>query len=76
MNGRTVDDLPFAAQFGVAGSYVGLGLVIICLMAQFYVSLWPNGGSPDAQYFFENYLAAPIVIFFFVGYKLWYRQWK
>jgi yeast amino acid transporter len=25
--------------------------------------------------FFQNYLAFPIVIIFFVGYKLFYRQW-
>ena len=76
LKGRTTDDLPFAAMFGVTGSYIGLGLVILCLIAQFYVSLFPIGGSPDAKYFFENYLAAPIVIFFFVGYKLWYKQWS
>jgi yeast amino acid transporter len=76
MAGRATDDLPFAAMFGVAGSYVGLALVILCLIAQFYVSLWPIGGSPNAEYFFENYLAAPIVIAFFLGYKLFYKQWS
>ena len=29
-----------------------------------------------AEAFFESYLAAPIVIAFFVGYKLYYRQWS
>jgi amino acid transporter len=76
MNGRTTDDLPFAAMFGVVGSWIGLALNIICLIAQFYVALFPIGGKPDAQAFFESYLAAPIVILFFVGYKLYYRQWS
>ncbi|KAE8449811.1 hypothetical protein EG329_007287 [Mollisiaceae sp. DMI_Dod_QoI] len=76
MNGRTTDDLPFAAMFGVVGSWIGLGLNILCLIAQFYVALFPIGGSPDAQVFFESYLAAPIVILFFVGYKLYYKQWS
>lgn len=76
MNGRTVDDLPFAAMFGTTGSWIGLGLNILCLIAQFYVSLFPIGGKPDAMAFFENYLAAPIVIAFFVGYKLFYKQWS
>ena len=74
--GRTTDDLPFAAMFGVIGSWIGLGLNILCLIAQFYVALWPIGGKPDAQAFFESYLAAPIVLLFFVGYKLYYRQWS
>lgn len=75
MNGRTKDDLPFAAMFGATGSWIGFGLVFLCLVAQFYVALFPIGGKPDAQAFFEAYLAAPIVILFFVGYKLYYRQW-
>ena len=73
--GRTTDDLPFAAMFGVWGSWIGLLLNILCLIAQFYVALFPIGGSPDAKAFFESYLAVPVVIAFFVGYKLWYRQW-
>ncbi|CAG8980588.1 hypothetical protein HYALB_00002586 [Hymenoscyphus albidus] len=76
MNGRTVDDLPFAAMFGTTGSWIGLGLNILCLIAQFYVSLFPIGGQPDAKAFFENYLAAPIVIAFFIGYKCFYKQWS
>lgn len=76
MNGRTVDELPFAAMFGTTGSWIGLGLNILCLIAQFYVALFPIGGKPDAKAFFESYLAAPIVILFFVGYKLFYRQWS
>ena len=74
--GRTTDDLPFAAMFGTTGSWIGLALNILCLIAQFYVALWPIGGKPDAEAFFESYLAAPIVIAFFVGYKLYYRQWS
>jgi amino acid transporter len=74
--GRTTDDLPFAAMFGVWGSWIGLFLNILCLVAQFYVALFPIGGNPEAKAFFESYLAAPVVIAFFVGYKLWYRQWN
>jgi yeast amino acid transporter len=40
VNGRSTDELPFASQFGVWGSYIGLGLNILCLIATFYVSLW------------------------------------
>ena len=78
MNGRTTDDLPFAAMFGVLGSWIGLALNILCLIAQFYVALFPIGGTPTlgAEYFFESYLAFPVVILFFVGYKVWYKDWK
>ncbi|TVY17928.1 putative amino-acid permease [Lachnellula arida] len=76
MNGRTTDDLPFAAIFGVTGSWIGFFLNCICLAAQFYIALFPIGGAaPSADAFFQAYLAAPIVIAFFVAYKLWYKQW-
>ena len=33
-HGHTVDEIPFTAIFGVTGSWIGLGLVIIVLIAQ------------------------------------------
>jgi amino acid transporter len=39
-HGHSVDELPYKAQFGVAGSYFGVFLVCICLVATFYVALY------------------------------------
>jgi len=69
-NGHTVEELPFASAFGIWGSYIGLALNILCLIAQFYVAVWPIGGTPYAQAFFEAYLAAPIVLAFFLFWKI------
>jgi amino acid transporter len=33
----------------------------------------PVGGSPSAEYFFETYLAAPIIIALWVFWKCWTR---
>lgn len=33
----------------------------------------PPGGSPDATAFFQSYLAAPFVIFLYLGYKIYSR---
>ena len=38
--GHTLDELPFQAQFGVIGSYLGFSLNVIALVATFYVSLF------------------------------------
>ncbi|KAL3422966.1 amino acid permease [Phlyctema vagabunda] len=78
MNGRTTHDLPFAAMFGVIGSWIGLGLNIMCLIAQFYVALFPIGGTPTGgvEAFFESYLAAPFVLACFIGYKIYERTFK
>ncbi|KAJ5960730.1 uncharacterized protein N7479_007880 [Penicillium vulpinum] len=61
-NGRTVKELTYAAPFGVIGSYIGLGLNVLCLIAEFYVSV----ADKDAETFFMNYLAGPLVILLFV----------
>lgn len=75
-HGHTVDELPFQAIFGVAGSWVGLGLVVLCLVAQLITAILPpgQGGYATAEYFFKQYLALPVVLFFWaVGY-LWKRK--
>ncbi|KAK0517559.1 hypothetical protein JMJ35_000714 [Cladonia borealis] len=70
--GHTLDELPYKAQFGVIGSWIGFSLNVICLVATFYISLFPIGGNPTggAQAFFETYLAAPIVIALFAFWKI------
>jgi len=73
VQGYDVADIPFTAAFGVWGSYLGLGLVILVLIAQFYTAVWPIGGEPNATSFFQAYLAAPIVIVFYVVFKVWKR---
>jgi amino acid transporter len=37
VQGHSIDELPFQAMFGVWGSWLGLFLVVIVLIAQFYV---------------------------------------
>lgn len=39
-NGHTVKELPFSAAFGVWGSWYGLIMNILCLIAQFYTALF------------------------------------
>jgi len=67
--GHTLSELPYQAQFGIIGSYLGLALNWIALIATFYVSLYPVGSDPSANYFFQQYLAAPIVIFLYLYWK-------
>jgi len=76
--GHTLDELPFQASFGVIGSYIGFVLNCLALIATFYVSAFPIGGSPGgsaaAEAFFEEYLAAPIVIALYIFWKIWSRN--
>ncbi|KAK5938289.1 Amino-acid permease inda1 [Knufia obscura] len=74
--GRTLDEIPFHALFGVGGSWLALFLIFIALAAQFYVAIAPPGQSElnDAEGFFKSYLALPVVILFWVCGYLWKRQ--
>lgn len=72
--GRTVEELPFRAAFGVWGSWFGFLLCCLVLIANFYIALFPIGSSPNAYDFFLSYLAAPIVIVFFLVW--WLIHWK
>ncbi|KFY69290.1 hypothetical protein V498_10497 [Pseudogymnoascus sp. VKM F-4517 (FW-2822)] len=75
--GRGLDELPFQAMFGVTGSWIGFLLNCLCLIASFYVALFPVGGpNLNAEGFFKSYLAGPIVISFFLGHKIYSRTLK
>lgn len=77
IQGRHTDELPFTAMFGVVGSWIGFLLNVMCLIATFYVALYPVGGPDlDAEAFFMSYLAGPIVILFFVGHKIYSRTFS
>uniref|UniRef100_L2FVT7 Amino-acid permease inda1 n=1 Tax=Colletotrichum fructicola (strain Nara gc5) TaxID=1213859 RepID=L2FVT7_COLFN len=74
--GHTLDELPFRAIGGTAGSWLGLFLIFISLLAQFFVAIAPPGSADlaTAEDFFKAYLALPVVLFFWACGYLWKRQ--
>lgn len=68
------EEFAYTSQCGVIGSAFGLLMNVLVLMAQFWVALFPLGGSPNASDFFQAYLAAPVVLAFYIGHKLWKRN--
>ena len=75
VQGRGVNELPFVAQTGTLGSYIGGMIFILVLIAQFWIALFPVGESSNAAGFFESYLGGVILIAFYVGHKIWKRNW-
>lgn len=57
--GHSVDELAFQALGGMYGSILGATILVLVLIAQFYIAIWPLGGvesSGDrAQSFFMAY---------------------
>jgi len=78
VQGHSIEELPFRAMFGVWGSWAGLILVILVLIAQFYIAISPIGGTPSnpgdvATAFFQSYLALPVVLLFYIVGYVWKR---
>jgi hypothetical protein len=71
--GHSIDELPFQAVLGVWGSYFGLIMNILCVIAQFYIAVAPIGATATAYNFFVQMLALPVILACFVGWKVWHR---
>merc|ERR1712093_207419 len=72
VQGHHLDELPYKAIGGVYGSWCGFILVCLVLVANFYIAVWPLGGGSDdpaerAEQFFLAYLAAPVLLAFWLG---------
>ena len=78
LQGHSLNELAFQSQPGIIGSWVGLIFNCLVLVAQFWVGFAPSGyGTMSAaslvSNFFSDYLAAPVVLAFYIPYKIWYK---
>ncbi|KAF2757247.1 amino acid permease [Pseudovirgaria hyperparasitica] len=78
VQGHSLDELAFHSQPGTLGSWLGFIINVLILIAQFWVGIAPVGyesmsSSDLAREFFQLYLAVPIVLLFYIPYKLIYR---
>ena len=77
VQGRSLGELGFKSQVGVWGSWYSVIMMMLILIGQFWVAIIPvDSTEVSVQSFFENYLAMPIFIAFYFGYKIWKRDWK
>jgi amino acid transporter len=78
LQGHTIDELAFTSQPGIIGSWIGFIFNILILIAQFWTGAWPEGykqgtAADQAKSFFLAYLGAPIVLIFYLFYKIKYK---
>lgn len=74
--GHSLDELPYKSQGGIVGSYIGAIMCGLCLIASLYVSISPVGGGATAESFFQSYLAAPLILALYFGWKIYTREGK
>lgn len=78
VQGHTLDELAFRSQPGVIGSWIGLTFNILVLIAQFWTAFSPLGYETMSarqlvRNFFGLYLAFPVILVFYIAYKIVYR---
>lgn len=79
-NGHSLEELPWKSPVGVPGAIFGLSFNILVIILQFYVAAFPIGeGSVEAELatpsqrvnaFFLSFLAAPVVLVFYILWKV------
>lgn len=76
--GYSLTELGYKSKTGYWGSIYVVFFNIIVFVAQFWVALAPigNGGKADVEAFFQSYLAFPIWVACYVGYKIYSKEWK
>lgn len=76
-NNVSIDTLGYVSATGVWGSAYAMTCHILVLIAQFWIALYPVGGAkPDAATFFQSYLGAVVFLAFYIGHKIWTRNWR
>ena len=80
--GHEVRDLPYISQAGVPGSWLGFGFNVLVLIAQFWTGFAPvrqadgtviRGAGDLSKNWFQACMALPVVIVFYIGYKVKFR---
>ncbi|KAL8634186.1 hypothetical protein Q9189_000105 [Teloschistes chrysophthalmus] len=82
LQGHSLDELAYRSQAGVVGSWIGFLFNVLVLIAQFWTGFAPvkpkygppiTGVSARIKSFFQAYLAFPLVVLCYLGYKVVYR---
>lgn len=73
VQGRAIEDLPWKSWTYPWAAYWGLFWCCLLLVVEFYLAVWPLGGSPSAENFFANYVSVPAIIVLYIGAKIYYK---
>lgn len=76
IQGRSLDDLPWKSWTSPWAAWWGLSWCIILMIAEFYLAVWPLGGSPSAEGFFSVYVSVIACLVLYIGAKVYYRNGK
>lgn len=67
--GRSTDEIAHKSMLGIYGGILGGVLNILLIAGEIYVSIFPLGGSPSAEQFFQYCMSIPIMIVVYALHK-------
>lgn len=69
--GRSTDEVLFVSPLGVWGSWAGLIILVLIVIGEIWVSIYPIGESgADVVYFWQDCLSLPLAIVLWLEYKI------
>ncbi|AAS54529.1 AGR040Cp [Eremothecium gossypii ATCC 10895] len=75
--GRSMGEVGYKARTGYWGSWIAVVTAFLILIAQFWVAISPvETKGVDARSFFQSYLAFPILLLAYFGYKIYHKDWR
>ena len=74
--GRSTDEIIFRSPLGTFGSWTGILVLILIVIGEVWVSIWPIGSPADVQQFWKNCLSLPLMIVMWAGFKTYHRSWN
>lgn len=75
--GRSTDEVIFTSPTGIWGSWAGMTILILVIIGEIWVSIWPIGNDgPSNVTFWKQCLSLPLIIIVWIGFKTYKRTWN
>ncbi|CAI5756676.1 unnamed protein product [Candida verbasci] len=73
---RSLDEVIFKSPLGIFGSISGLILLVLVVIGEIWISIWPIGSNADVVTFWQNCLSLPLLLAIYVLHKTYARSWN
>lgn len=68
--GRSKEELGYQAALGIFGSFAGAVILILIIIGEIWISIWPIGSGASVETFFQNCLSIPLMIVIWLSYRI------
>lgn len=74
--GRSTDEVAFVSPIGIWGSITGTIILVLIVVGEVWISIWPIGESASNITFWQNCLSLPLTIVLYVIQKTFTKTWN